>query len=166
MAIRVLGLCVAWAMISAAGCGVEGVAIPPVHTAKDPSTRHARRSPEPDEFDIPDADLLISRIKSEGLVTTNIQCRREGPGALGALSILLVTAWMIPHKKSLDACAPPGEEVETRVQWRASRGVITEIVARGKSRKLNACVERTLRPSEPLFEGYCSATVRHGHRKP
>ncbi|HRI69937.1 MAG TPA: hypothetical protein PK156_37165 [Polyangium sp.] len=178
MSMRVLAAYVGGVMISFGGCGVEGVPgsqargpndswtnAPPASSAPTNPVAIGQTRKKPDEFDMPDAELLIDRINSEGLIATNVQCVREGVGALGPLSLLLVTAWMVPHKASLDACAPPGEEVETQVKWQARQGTILELTARGKTKRVKACVERTLLPSESLFEGRCSATVRHGHTK-
>ena len=98
------------------------------------------------------------------MVTKNIECKSEGGGGgLGLLGMVLVTAWMSPQKKALDACAPAGAETETRVVWKSSGGKVTEIQAKGDA-KMKACVEKALRPGKPVFEGHCAATVVHGKK--
>jgi len=114
--------------------------------------------------DVPEANVSIGRLEADGLVTKDIQCKSDGGGGgFGLLGMVLVTAWMSPQKKALDACAPRGQELETRVIWKAKGGKVTEIEAKGDA-KVKACVEKALRPGKPVFEGFCAATVVHGKK--
>ncbi len=118
---------------------------------------------KPKASDVPGANLSVGQLEADGLVTKNIECKSEGSGGgLGLLGMVLVTAWMSPLKKSLDACAAGGE-TETRVVWRGSGGKVTEIQAKGDA-KMKACVEKALRPGKPIFEGHCAATIVHGKK--
>jgi len=112
--------------------------------------------------DVPGANISVGRFEADGLVTKSIECKSEGSGGgLGLLGAVLVTAWMSPQKKALDACA--GQETETRVVWKARGGKVTEIEAKGDA-KVKACVEKALRPGKPAFDGHCAATVVHGKK--
>lgn len=114
--------------------------------------------------DVPGANISIGRLEADGVVTKDIQCKSEGGGGgFGLLGMVLVTAWMSPQKKALDACAPGGKETETRVVWKAQGGKLTEIEVKGDA-KVKACVEKALRPGKPVFEGHCAATVIHGKK--
>lgn len=114
--------------------------------------------------DIPGANISVGRLEADGLVTKDIECKSDGGGGgLGLLGAVLVTAWMAPQKKALDACVPAGKEIETRVIWKASGTKVTEINAKGDA-KVKACVEKALRPGKPIFEGHCAATVVHGKK--
>lgn len=128
-------------------------------------TKVAKDKPaeKPAAGDIADANITIGQLEADGLVTKNIECKSEGGGGgLGLLGAVLVTAWMAPQKKALDACVA-GKEAETRVIWRASGGKVTEIEAKGDA-KVKSCVEKALRPGKPVFEGHCAATVVHGKK--
>jgi len=107
--------------------------------------------------DVPGANLSIGQLEADGLVAKDIQCKTEGGMAL--LGAVLVTAWMTPQKKALDACAPAG--TETRVVWKARGGKVVEVSATGNP-KVKACVERALSAGKPALEGHCAATVVHG----
>lgn len=131
--------------------------------ANPPALPADKPAEEPKSSDVPGANLSVGQLEADGLVTKNIECKSEGSGGgLGLLGMVLVTAWMSPQKKALDACAPAG--AETRVIWRASGGKVTEIQAKGDA-KVKACVEKALRPGKPVFEGHCAATVVHGTKK-
>jgi len=135
---------------------------PPASADKPPASDKPVEKPK--ASDVPGANLSVGQLEADGLVTKNIECKSEGSGGgLGLLGMVLVTAWMSPLKKALDACAPGGE-TETRVVWRGSGGKVTEIQAKGDA-KMNACVEKALRPGKPVFEGHCAATVVHGKKK-
>ncbi|MDI1480462.1 hypothetical protein [Polyangium sp. y55x31] len=108
--------------------------------------------------DVPGANLSVGQLEADGLVAKDIQCKTEG-GGMALLGAVLVTAWMSPQKKALDACAPAG--TETRVVWKARGGKVTEVQAAG-SPKVKACVERALSGGKPVLEGHCAATVVHG----
>ncbi|TKD13019.1 hypothetical protein [Polyangium fumosum] len=108
--------------------------------------------------DVPGANLSIGQLEADGLMAKDIQCKTEG-GGMALLGAVLVTAWMSPQKKALDACAPAG--TETRVVWKARGGKVTEVQAAG-SPKVKACVERALSGGKPVLEGHCAATVVHG----
>jgi hypothetical protein len=106
----------------------------------------------------------VGRLEADGLVTKDIECKSDGGGGgLGLLGMVLVTAWMSPQKKALDACVSGGAETETRVVWKARGGKVTEIDAKADA-KVKACVEKALRPGKPIFEGHCAATVVHGKK--
>ena len=115
---------------------------------------------KPAASDVPGANISIGRLEADGIVTKNIECKSETNG-LGLLGAVLVTAWMSPQKKALDACAPGGRETETRVVWKARGGKVLEIEAKGDA-KVKACVEKALRPGKPTFDGHCAASVVHG----
>ncbi|MDC3954408.1 hypothetical protein [Polyangium jinanense] len=108
--------------------------------------------------DVPGANLSIGQLEADGLMAKDIQCKTEG-GGMALLGAVLVTAWMSPQKKALDACAPAG--TETRVVWKARGGKVTDVQAAG-SPKVKACVERALSGGKPVLEGHCAATVVHG----
>jgi hypothetical protein len=137
----------------------EASRVPEKSTPTEPPTKEA----SPDKpvadarpSDVPGANLNIGRLEADGLVTKDIECKSDGGGGLGLLGMVLVTAWMSQHKSALDACAPAGSE--TRVVWKARGGKVTEIAAKGNAK---ACVEKTLRPGKPAFDGHCAATVEH-----
>jgi len=109
--------------------------------------------------DVPGANLTIGQLEADGLKAKDIACKTEGGGGMALLGAVLVTAWMSPQKKALDACAPAG--TETRVVWKARGGKVTEIVAKGDA-KTKACVERALSGGKPVLEGQCAATLVHG----
>ncbi|HVK68198.1 MAG TPA: hypothetical protein VM694_27255 [Polyangium sp.] len=108
--------------------------------------------------DVPGANLSIGQLEADGLMAKDIQCKTEG-GGMALLGAVLVTAWMSPQKKALDACAPAG--TETRVVWKARGGKVAEVQAAG-SPKVKACVERALSGGKPVLEGHCAATIVHG----
>lgn len=108
--------------------------------------------------DVPGANLSVGQLEADGLVAKDIQCKTEG-GGMALLGAVLVTAWMSPQKRALDACAPAG--TETRVVWKARGGKVTEVQAAG-SPKVKACVEQALSAGKPVLEGHCAATVVHG----
>ncbi|MRG94665.1 hypothetical protein [Polyangium spumosum] len=108
--------------------------------------------------DVPGANLSIGQLEADGLVAKDIQCKTEG-GGMALLGAVLVTAWMSPQKRALDACAPAG--TETRVAWKARGGKVTEVQVTG-SPKVEACVERALSAGRPALEGHCAATIVHG----
>lgn len=145
----------------------EPVALPkeqPKADAIAPTASADKPVEKPRASDVPGANLSVGQLEADGLVTKNIECKSEGSGGgLGLLGMVLVTAWMSPLKKALDACASGGE-TETRVVWRAAGGKVTEIQAKGDA-KVKACVEKALRPGKPVFEGHCAATVVHGKKK-
>ncbi|HRI69158.1 MAG TPA: hypothetical protein PK156_33235 [Polyangium sp.] len=130
---------------------------PPSSDKPVPSDKPADKSAT---SDVPGANISIGRLEADGLVTKNIECKSESTG-LGLLGAVLVTAWMSPQKKALDACAPGGKETETRVVWKARGGKLLEIEAKGDA-KVKACVEKALRAGKPTFDGHCAASVVYG----
>jgi hypothetical protein len=140
----------------------EPVEQPKAETPAPPVASTEKPAEKPQASDVPGANLSVGQLEADGLVTKNIECKSEGSGGgLGLLGMVLVTAWMSPLKKALDACAPAG--AETRVVWKSSGGKVTEIQAKGDA-KVKACVEKALRPGKPVFEGHCAATVVHGKK--
>lgn len=132
--------------------------------ASDKPATSEKPAEKPAASDVPGANISVGRLEADGLVTKNIECKSDGSGGgLGLLGAILVTAWMSPQKKALDACGPAGQESETRVVWKARGGKVTEIEAKGDT-KVKACVEKALRPGKPVFEGHCAATVMHGKK--
>lgn len=131
---------------------------------KPTSDKLAADKPSTTASDVPGANITIGRLEADGIVTKDIQCKSDGGGGgFGLLGMVLVTAWMSPQKKALDACAPGGKETETRVVWKAQGGKLVEIEVKGDA-KVKTCVEKALRPGKPVFEGHCAATVVHGKR--
>lgn len=119
---------------------------------------------KPAESDVPGANITMGRMEADGVVTTNIECKSDGGGGgLGLLGAVLVTAWISPQKKALDACAPSGQSAETRIIWTAKGGKMVAIEAKGDA-KVKACVEKALRPGKPVFDGKCAATVAYGKK--
>ncbi|MDI1443083.1 hypothetical protein [Polyangium sp. 6x1] len=136
------------------GAANEKAPPPPEESPKAPAGGNAAAA-----SDVPGANLSIGQLEADGLKAKDIQCKTEGGGGMGLLGAVLVTAWMSPQKKALDACAPAG--TETRVVWKARGGKVTEVQAAG-SPKVKACVERALSGGKPVLEGHCAATVVHG----
>lgn len=119
---------------------------------------------KPTESDVPGANITIGKMDADGVSTTNIECKSDGGGGgLGLLGAVLVTAWISPQKKALDACAPGGLATESRIIWTAKGGKMVAIEAKGDP-KVKACVEKALRPGKPVFDGKCAATVAYGKK--
>jgi hypothetical protein len=125
----------------------------------EPSDGGGKSAAPAEPSDVPGANLRVGKLEADGIVAKDIACKTEGGGAMALLGAVLVTAWMTPQKKALDACGPAG--TETRIVWKARGGKLTEVVAKGDG-KTKSCVERALSGGKPVVEGQCAATLVYG----
>jgi hypothetical protein len=107
---------------------------------------------------LPDANLTIGAITSDGLSLKDIACKTEG--RVGLLGTLVVVGGLSKRKDKLDACHKG--ETETQVHFWQSGGKISKAEALGPDAKVNKCVEKAVLGAPSSMDSECFATIIHG----
>jgi hypothetical protein len=107
---------------------------------------------------LPDANLTIGEITSDGLSLKDIACKTEG--RVGLLGTLTVVAGLSKRKDKLDACYKG--QTETQVHFWQSGGKISKAEALGPDAKVNKCVVKAVLGAPSTMDSECFATITHG----
>jgi hypothetical protein len=110
---------------------------------------------------VPDPNLTIGRVTTNGVTVEDISCRADGSVA-AAFGSIAIGKPFAEKKKALDACVK-GKSHKARVRWTtSSSGRMSEVKVISGDDPSNHCIEKALRGAKTPVPGTCAASVDLG----
>ncbi len=109
--------------------------------------------PAPAVDGVPGANLTMTSVSADGLELTDVSCKAEGLGFLGAV---VVAGSLAKKKGALKAC---GKGASPRVFWSFAGGSITSVRVDHSDARVVSCVTTALKNAAAPGTGTCAATL-------